>query len=120
VYSFGYSGYGCLGIGSIDSKISPQKIIFENNDKITKIFTGCCCYGAFFYSSFYFFNFSLINFYFLEKKNLYSCGLNDCFQKGIFNGESKLKIPTIIDFFKNIEIENIFTGNMGTFIKTKS
>jgi hypothetical protein len=31
-----------------------------------------------------------------------------------------LVIPTKIDFFKNIEIENVFNGETSTFIKTKS
>jgi alpha-tubulin suppressor-like RCC1 family protein len=53
VYSFGYNGCGELGIGSIGDKFTPQKINFENNEKIIKIFTGCFCLGAFFYSSFF-------------------------------------------------------------------
>jgi alpha-tubulin suppressor-like RCC1 family protein len=57
VYSFGRNYDGCLGIG-IDSndenKSTPQKINFEDNDKISNIFTGCCSCGSFFYSSFKF------------------------------------------------------------------
>jgi hypothetical protein len=51
---------------------------------------------------------------------LFGCGKNSDNQKGIYNGKSILKIPTKIEFFKNIEIENIFTGLFGAFIKTKS
>jgi cystathionine beta-lyase family protein involved in aluminum resistance len=51
VYSFGYNYRGSLGICSIEDKNLPQKINFENNEKIIKIFSGCNCYGAFFYSS---------------------------------------------------------------------
>jgi hypothetical protein len=64
VYSFGWNQNGDLGIGNTKNKNSPQKINFENNEKIFKIFTYCYSHGAFFYSSFYFiifFNF-LINF----------------------------------------------------------
>jgi hypothetical protein len=57
---------------------------------------------------------------FLENKNLFSCGKNYCNQKGIFNNSDNLLIPTKIDFFKNIEIENLFTGYRSTFIKTIS
>jgi hypothetical protein len=45
---------------------------------------------------------------------------NGCNKKGIFNNSKNLLIPTKIDFFKNIEIENIFTGYSSTFIKTIS
>jgi hypothetical protein len=38
----------------------------------------------------------------------------------IFNNSENLLIPTKIDFFKNIEIENLFTGSSSTFIKTIS
>jgi hypothetical protein len=69
----------------------------------------------FFFSFFYFFIFFL----FKEKKNLFSCGENFINQKGIFKSEI-LKIPTKIDFFKDIEIDKIFTGYSSTFIKTKS
>jgi hypothetical protein len=63
VYSFGYNRNGCLGIESMENENTPQKIEFENNEKIIKIFTGCCCYGAFFYSSFnYFFFYIFFNF----------------------------------------------------------
>jgi hypothetical protein len=67
------------------------------------------------------FNFNF-NFYlnFLENKILFSCGLNNCNQKGIFNNSKNLLIPTKIYFFKNIEIENLFTGFASTFIKTIS
>jgi alpha-tubulin suppressor-like RCC1 family protein len=54
VYSFGFNGNGNLGIGSTKNKNSPQKINFENNEKIINVFTGCNCLGAFFYSSFFF------------------------------------------------------------------
>jgi alpha-tubulin suppressor-like RCC1 family protein len=57
VYSFGYNEFGELGIGSNENKNSPQKINFENNEKIIKIFTSCCCVGAFFYSSYFYFLF---------------------------------------------------------------
>jgi hypothetical protein len=57
---------------------------------------------------------------FLENKNLFSSGDNDYNQKGIFNNSKNLLIPTKIDFFKNIEIENLFTGRSSTFIKTIS
>jgi alpha-tubulin suppressor-like RCC1 family protein len=76
------------------------------------------------YWRFFLFKLFLFLFYFfinkLENKNLYCCGNNASNQKGIYYGEKKLKIPTKIDFFKNIEIENIFTGYSSTFIKTKS
>jgi alpha-tubulin suppressor-like RCC1 family protein len=51
VYSFGFNKFGNLGIRSIVNKDSPKKIDFENDEKIIKIFSGCCCQGAFFYSS---------------------------------------------------------------------
>jgi alpha-tubulin suppressor-like RCC1 family protein len=51
VFSFGYNGYGSLGIGSTTNQSYPQKIKFENDEKIDKIFSSCCCYGCFFYSS---------------------------------------------------------------------
>jgi hypothetical protein len=56
---------------------------------------------------------------FSENKNLFSCGFNEINQKGIFKYQN-LKSPTKLEFFKDIEIENIFTGYYGTFIKTKS
>jgi alpha-tubulin suppressor-like RCC1 family protein len=58
-------------------------------------------------------------FHFLEKKNLYCCGDNIYFQKGIFTDDSKLKVPTKIEFFKDIEIESVFPGSNSTFFKTK-
>jgi hypothetical protein len=61
-----------------------------------------------------------IFFYFKEKKNLFSCGDNNINQKGIFYDSQNLKIPTKIDFFKDIEVNQIFTGYSSTFIKTKS
>jgi hypothetical protein len=54
---------------------------------------------------------------------LFSVGVSSNNQKGIYSqNEAKLiiKIPTKIEFFKNIEIENIFAGFLCTFIKTKS
>jgi alpha-tubulin suppressor-like RCC1 family protein len=57
---------------------------------------------------------------FLDNKNLYSCGDNIINQKGIYKAEKKLFVPKKIQFFKNIEIENVFTGDKSTFIKTKS
>jgi hypothetical protein len=42
-----------LSIGSTENKNSPQKINFENNEKIINIFGGCICLGIFFYSSFF-------------------------------------------------------------------
>jgi hypothetical protein len=56
----------------------------------------------------------------LEKKNLFGCGDNNLSQKGILMLSKNLIIPTKIEFFNNIEIENIFTGITITFIKTKS
>jgi hypothetical protein len=100
--------------------------------------------------NFFLFFLFYFSFFFLEKKNLFSCGENYSNQKGIFNNlqnitipikinfddddffkkkdeklttkdtTQKLKIPTKIDFFKNIEIDKIFTGKSSTFIKTKS
>jgi hypothetical protein len=57
VYSFGWNQNGDLGIGNKKNKNLPQKINFENNEKIFKIFTNCYSHGAFFYSSFYDFYF---------------------------------------------------------------
>jgi hypothetical protein len=68
---------------------------------------------------FIFLNF-IIYLNFLENKNLFSCGENNFNKKGIFNNGKDLLIPTKIDFFKNIEIENLFTGRSSTFIKTIS
>jgi alpha-tubulin suppressor-like RCC1 family protein len=51
VYSFGCNEFGELGINSKENKNSPQKIHFQNNEKIIKIFTGCGSFGVFFYSS---------------------------------------------------------------------
>jgi hypothetical protein len=45
--------FGNLGIGSTENINSPQKINFENNEKIINIFSSCNCSGAFFYSSFF-------------------------------------------------------------------
>jgi alpha-tubulin suppressor-like RCC1 family protein len=152
VYSFGKNELGELGIGSTDNKNLPQKINFENNEKIIKIFSSNCCIGAFFYSSFifllfiFFFNFFILIFiffiffflfflylflffnfiffiffyFFLENKKLFSCGDNDYYQKGIYNDIVALKTPTKIKLFKDFEIENVFTGDSSTFIKTKS
>jgi hypothetical protein len=50
---------------------------------------------------------------------LFSWGENNDNQKGI-NGKTYLEIPTKVEFFKNIEIENVFTGFRSTFVKTKS
>jgi hypothetical protein len=59
--------------------------------------------------------------FFLEKKNLFGCGNNFCKQKGIFKYEDEILLyPTKIEFFKDKEIENVFTGFESTFIKTKS
>jgi hypothetical protein len=69
---------------------------------------------------FYFLNLKILLLNFLENKNLFSCGDNYHNQKGIFNNSENLLIPTKIDFFKNIEIENLFTGDSSTFIKTIS
>jgi alpha-tubulin suppressor-like RCC1 family protein len=55
VFSFGFNGYGDLGIGSTKNHSTPQNIKFENNEKIEKIFSNCCCCGCFFCSSYYFF-----------------------------------------------------------------
>jgi hypothetical protein len=57
VYSFGRNRYGSLGIGSIENINLPQKIKFENDEKIIKIFSFCCSDGAFFYSGLNFFLF---------------------------------------------------------------
>jgi alpha-tubulin suppressor-like RCC1 family protein len=51
VFSFGYNEDGSLGIGSTTNQSSPQKIKFENDEKIDKIFSSFFCYGCFFYSS---------------------------------------------------------------------
>jgi hypothetical protein len=54
---------------------------------------------------------------FSENKNLFSCGKNDINQKGTNDSSgvtepmtplSLLIIPLKIEFFKNIEIENVF------------
>jgi alpha-tubulin suppressor-like RCC1 family protein len=122
VFSFGYNKYGDLGIGSNKNQRTPQKIKFENDEKIESIFSGYNCNGCFFYSG-YFFLFFLhffIFFNFKEKKNLFSCGKNDFNQKGIFKNSQNLKIPTKINFFKDIEINQIFTGCSSTFVQTKS
>jgi hypothetical protein len=69
------------------------------------------------------FIFFLFFFIFLEKKNLFGCGLNNYNQKGIFTEkylEENLTIPTKIEFFKDIDINKIFAGIYGTFVKTKS
>jgi hypothetical protein len=50
VFSFGNNGSGSLGIRSTTNQSSPQKIKFENDEKIDKIFSGCNCEGCFFYS----------------------------------------------------------------------
>jgi hypothetical protein len=57
-----------------------------------------------------------------KKENLilFSCGLNGFHQKGIFTKKKCLISPTEIDYFKNVKIENIFTGDSHTFIKNKS
>jgi hypothetical protein len=124
VYSFGYNFWGDLGIGPTENQNTPQKIYFQNGEKIEKIFTSCMCYGCFFYSSFYFFYYFLLFYFliflFLEKKKLFSCGLNESNQKGIFNESLKLDFPTKIDFFKDIEIDEVFPGYSSTFVKTKS
>jgi hypothetical protein len=74
----------------------------------------------FFFEVFFEFLFFFFKFYlFSENKNLYSCGNNDYNQKGNYT-EDKLKFPTKIEFFKDIEIDNVFTGNLSAFIKTKS
>jgi alpha-tubulin suppressor-like RCC1 family protein len=120
VYSFGNNEFGDLELGQ-KIKIYLQKINFENDERIIKIFCTCHCCAAFFYSSFFYFvNFINLIFIFLEKKNLFSCGLNDANQKGIFNNTENLTIPTKIDFFKVVEINQIFTGCSSTFVKTKS
>jgi alpha-tubulin suppressor-like RCC1 family protein len=52
VFSFGRNEFGSLGIGSTTkNQSSPQKIKFENDEKIDKIFSSCNCFGCFFYSS---------------------------------------------------------------------
>jgi Tfp pilus assembly protein PilZ len=75
---------------------------------------------CFFLFKFIFLILIIIFYLFLENKNLFSCGENKLHQKGIDNGSEKLLIPTKVDFLKNIEIENIFSGCECTFIKTKS
>jgi alpha-tubulin suppressor-like RCC1 family protein len=50
VFSFGFNGSGELGIGSTTNQSSPQKIKFENDEKIDKIFSSFFCCGCFFYS----------------------------------------------------------------------
>jgi alpha-tubulin suppressor-like RCC1 family protein len=50
VFSFGDNRHGDLGIGSKENKNSPQKIKFENDEKINRIFSSYCCSGCFFYS----------------------------------------------------------------------
>jgi alpha-tubulin suppressor-like RCC1 family protein len=57
VYSFGWNGWGSLGIGSTKNMDKPEKLEFEKNEKIKNIFTFCNCLGAFFYSSFLIFYF---------------------------------------------------------------
>jgi alpha-tubulin suppressor-like RCC1 family protein len=54
MFSFGYNGNGELGIGSRLTKSLPQKIDFENNEKINNVFSSNSCSGAFFYSSLFF------------------------------------------------------------------
>jgi hypothetical protein len=46
--------------------------------------------------------------------------MNNLNQKGIFIDTQDLKIPTKIDFFKDFEINQIFTGYGITFLQTKS
>jgi hypothetical protein len=65
VFSFGYNRNGDLGIGSETDQNYPQKIKFENDEKIDKIFSNCNCNGCFFYSSWCFFYF--LKFYYLFK-----------------------------------------------------
>jgi alpha-tubulin suppressor-like RCC1 family protein len=133
VYSFGNNEKGNLGIGSCETlnefgrsifnlnnyKFVPQKINFENDEKIDKIFTNCNCVGAFFYSSYFylFLEFKKIIFCYLAKKNLFSCGLNNFNQTGIAGSLTPI-VPTIVNFLKNIKIENIYTGYKNAFIKT--
>jgi hypothetical protein len=69
----------------------------------------------FFLFKFLIFLLKFLFFIFLENKNLFSCGLNNYSQKCNCD-EKGLLIPTKIDFFKNIEIKNIFTGYECTFI----
>lgn len=71
--------FGNLGIGSTKNQFSPQKIKFENDEKINKIFSSNNCDGCFFYSGlkiiFFILNFNNNLFYFLffifKKKKIY-------------------------------------------------
>jgi hypothetical protein len=50
VFKFIFNGNSKNGIFLKKKKNSLQKINFEKNEKIIKIFSGCCWNGAFFYS----------------------------------------------------------------------
>jgi hypothetical protein len=55
----------------------------------------------------------------IEKFILFTCGDNNFHQKGIFTSNDDLLSPNEIKYFKNIKIDNIFTGINHTFIKNK-